>query len=217
MPKLDIALRIANNDYEYRAVLRDIGTRRYKNIILDLEPREAQIVLKMALQLGMINSTYHYVLTTLDIETIELDDFKYNRANITGLRLTKTETPFYRSVVLNLNQFMTQPQQHARYLHNKPPGSYFDASKLFLKTKNALLFDAIFVLTAIVKEAEKTLNLNEEGISCADNKPLTHGTMLSTFVEKVSPHLKKKRRKKSDSNDTWTCTSTRVLVYTAYT
>src|SRR4051812_16499873 len=105
MPKLDIALRIANHEYEYRSVLRDIGSRRYKNIILDLEPREAQIVLKMALQLGMINSTYHYVLTTLDIETIDLSDFKYNRANITGMRLVKTDSPFYKSVLHNLNHF----------------------------------------------------------------------------------------------------------------
>jgi ionotropic kainate glutamate receptor 2 len=194
MPKLDIALRIANHEYEYRAVLRDIGTRRYKNIILDLEPREAQIVLKMALQLGMINSTYHYVLTTLDIETIELDDFKYNRANITGLRLTKTETTFYRQVVHNLEQFMTLPQQQ-QLLYSRTTGreegsaraaGHLNPRKMFLTTKNALLFDAIFVMSSIVKEAEKTLNLNEGGISCTDNKPLNHGTMLSTFVEKVS-------------------------------
>lgn len=65
IPKLDLTLKIANYEYEYRIILRDIAKRRFKNIILDLEPEEAQVVLKMALQLGMINSSYHYILTSL--------------------------------------------------------------------------------------------------------------------------------------------------------
>jgi len=64
-PKLDVTLKIANHEYEYRTILRDVSRRRFQNIILDLEPEEAQAVLKMALQLGMINSTYHYILTSL--------------------------------------------------------------------------------------------------------------------------------------------------------
>ena len=64
-PKLDLTLKIANHEYEYRTILRDVSRRRFQNIILDLEPEEAQTVLKMALQLGMINSTYHYILTSL--------------------------------------------------------------------------------------------------------------------------------------------------------
>ena len=181
MPKLDIALRIADHDYEYRSVLRDISTRRYRNIILDLNPPEAQIVLKMALQLGMINSTYHYVLTTLDIETMNLEDFKYNRANITGLRLIKTESQFYKSISVNLTNY-NYPNSN---LHSRKQLSNSDKSRLFLWTKNALLFDSIYLLSLAVREAEKTLNLQDSSISCLENKPFIHGTMLSTFIEKV--------------------------------
>ena len=35
------------------------------NIILDLSDSNTYVALKMALQMGMINSNYHYVLTTL--------------------------------------------------------------------------------------------------------------------------------------------------------
>lgn len=67
VPKLDITLRIVNFDYEYRLILRDLARRSIRNIVLDLEPDETQVVLKMALQLGMINSSYHFILTTLVI------------------------------------------------------------------------------------------------------------------------------------------------------
>ena len=105
MPKLDLTLKIANYDYEYRTILRDISKRRIRNIIIDLEPDKTHQLLKMALQLGMINSTYQYIMTTLDIETVNLDDFKYNRANITAFRLVQTDSPFHKAVTFNLTDY----------------------------------------------------------------------------------------------------------------
>jgi hypothetical protein len=134
VPKLDIILRIVNFDYEYRLILRDLSRRTIRNIVLDLEPEETQAVLKMALQLGMINSSYHFILTTLvnqrdfflflivklyfslsinyieflhykDIETMYLDDYKYNRANLTALRLVKTDSSFNKAISLNLTDY----------------------------------------------------------------------------------------------------------------
>jgi hypothetical protein len=82
--------------------------RKIKNIIIDLPPNETEALLKACLQLGMINSSYHYVLTTFvslkiklffqpscqsepqslkDVETIDLNDFKYNRVSLSAFRL----------------------------------------------------------------------------------------------------------------------------------
>lgn len=136
VPKLEITLRIVNFEHEYRIILRDLSRRNIRNIILDLEPEETQIILKMALQLGMINSSYHFILTTLvsksyfvnnpftdfnwfviywrikDVETINLEDYKFNRANITALRLIKTDSAFYKSILLNLTDY------NSNNLHN---------------------------------------------------------------------------------------------------
>lgn len=51
--------------YKERSVLIDAIGRDIFNIILDLNDANTQIILKMALQMGMINSNYHYLLTTL--------------------------------------------------------------------------------------------------------------------------------------------------------
>ncbi len=191
MPKLDIALRIANEEHEFRSVLRDISARRYRNFILDLEPMEAQMVLKMALQFGMINSTYHFILTTLDIETMELDDFKYNRANITGLRFVKTESQFYNNVMHNFSSFLNtnspNTKNHRTYANKYPQ---LDLMKIFRSSKNALLFDAVYFISSMIREAEKTektpLNINAaNSVSCTANKPLNYGSILNTLTEKT--------------------------------
>ncbi len=85
IPKLDVTIKLAENEQQYRAVLRDVHKRRLTNIILDLEPAEVLIILKKALQLGMINSSYNYVLTSLVglvplplILVPKLDHWSYN-------------------------------------------------------------------------------------------------------------------------------------------
>lgn len=51
--------------YKDRSVLTDAIGRDINNIILDLNDLNTRTVLKMALQMGMVNSDYHYILTTL--------------------------------------------------------------------------------------------------------------------------------------------------------
>jgi hypothetical protein len=51
--------------YKDRSVLIDAIGRDIFNIILDLTDANTRTILKMALQMGMMNSNYHYVLTTL--------------------------------------------------------------------------------------------------------------------------------------------------------
>lgn len=65
MAKLDLTLKIANHKHEYRKILREIFKDKLVNIILDLEPEQTEFMMKIALQMGMINSSYHYIFTTL--------------------------------------------------------------------------------------------------------------------------------------------------------
>ena len=48
------------------------------------------------------------------------------------------------------------------------------------------MFDSIFAFSAAIKEAIKSLNLNEGQVSCVDDRPLQIGSLLPHYVEKVS-------------------------------
>ena len=46
---------------------------------------------RIILQLEMNNDKYHYSFTSFDVETFDLEDFKYNRVNMTAFRIVDTE------------------------------------------------------------------------------------------------------------------------------
>ena len=73
-PKMDVVLKLANKREDYRFILKDLIKRKITNIIVDLEPDDAQSLLRTSLQLGMINSNYHFLLTTL----VKANDFLNN-------------------------------------------------------------------------------------------------------------------------------------------
>ena len=60
----DILVRQLTHEKD-RSVLIDAIGRDIYNIVLDLNDANTRTILKMALQMGMINSNYHFVLTTL--------------------------------------------------------------------------------------------------------------------------------------------------------
>ena len=167
------------------------------NIIIDLEPSETQIFLKTALQSGMINSTYQYILTTLDVETIDLEDFKYNKANITAYRIVKADTSFHKYITYNLTDYYNNNwKEHGKNRVLLTVNFDFKNSSFFIlnmnqslikfKTRNALMFDAIFAFSAAIKEASKSLNLNEGHVSCVEDRPLEIGSLLPHYIEKTS-------------------------------
>ena len=59
-------LRSPDGIDDYRELLREIMAEEdYKHIVLDCSALKAQLVLKQAQQVGMMYSSYSYLLTTL--------------------------------------------------------------------------------------------------------------------------------------------------------
>ena len=78
-----------------RALFKDIQQMDEKYFVLDCSADNIATVLKQAQQVGLITSSYSFFITSLDLHTIDLEDYKYGGTNITGLRMvdpTKTET-----------------------------------------------------------------------------------------------------------------------------
>ncbi len=59
-------LRSGNSYWKYRDILREIlRETEFKNILVDCEGRKAELVLKQAQQVGLMNFQYSFILTTL--------------------------------------------------------------------------------------------------------------------------------------------------------
>lgn len=57
------------------------------------------------LQLQMNDYQYHYLFATPDLETLELEDFKYNNVNITAFRMVDAESDVTRQILLEMQKF----------------------------------------------------------------------------------------------------------------
>lgn len=51
---------------------------------------------------------YHYLFTSLDLETFEMEDFRYNFVNITAFRLIDTSDIFVKETLKEMQQFGRQ-------------------------------------------------------------------------------------------------------------
>ncbi|GFT22034.1 glutamate receptor ionotropic, kainate 2 [Trichonephila clavipes] len=89
----------------YRKVLwevkKDLQKLQEQNqkIVLDVERRNLFTVLKHAQQVGMMTEHQQYLITSLDLHTLDLTEFKYGKCNITGFRLIQESYSEYQHFV----------------------------------------------------------------------------------------------------------------------
>lgn len=116
---------------------------------------------------------YHYLFTTFDIETFDLEDFKYNFVNITALRLVDTEDVSVRELLKDMESYYTK---HKNY--------YFTKSKI-IEAEPALMYDSVHVFAIGLQTLEQSHTLRVSNISCNDEKPWDGGLSLINYINSV--------------------------------
>ncbi|OAD55477.1 Glutamate receptor, ionotropic kainate 1 [Eufriesea mexicana] len=102
--EIEVNLRQADPD-SYRQVLSEMKSKEIRNLIVDTRPEHMHHFLRMILLLQMNDYKYHYLFTTFDIETFDLEDFKYNFVNITAFRLVDAEDAGVRDILRDMERY----------------------------------------------------------------------------------------------------------------
>lgn len=76
---------------DYRSLLKQIKNSAEAHIVLDCSTEKVYEVLKQAQQIGMMSDYHSYLITSLDLHMVDLDEFKYGGTNITAFRLVNPE------------------------------------------------------------------------------------------------------------------------------
>ncbi|CAF3034688.1 unnamed protein product [Rotaria socialis] len=172
----DILVRPFTHINDRSALLDAIG-REVFNIILDLNDLHTHAVLKMALQMGMISSSYHFVLTTLNIDSYDLEDFKYNFVNLTAFRLFRRDDQRVKSAMDSFFVFKTMPTD--------------DINQRLFTTSVALWVDAVLayayaydkLITSYGGFRNEAIRPN---ISCVEDNKWPLGTELGLKFNEIS-------------------------------
>lgn len=101
----------------------------------------------------MNNYKYHYHFATLDIETYDLNNFKYNFVNLTSFRIVDSEHVNVRSVLEHMRMF--EPLGH----------SSLNTSSV-IRHEPALLYDSVYAFSHGVNSLLKSSTFNPNNISC---------------------------------------------------
>ncbi|XP_063594400.1 glutamate receptor ionotropic, kainate 1-like [Penaeus indicus] len=160
----------------YRELLKEIKNKEIYNIIVDTKPENMNHFLRGILQLQMNDYKYHYLFTTFDIETFDLEDFKYNFVNMTAFRLVDSEHYRVRRVLKDMEKF--QPVGHNILNRSRPP---FFA----LQAEPALIYDSVYVFALGLQALERSTTLRVANLSCDHELPWSDGSSLFNYINSV--------------------------------
>ncbi|XP_075217626.1 glutamate receptor ionotropic, kainate 2-like isoform X9 [Lycorma delicatula] len=169
--EVEIHLRQAEPD-TYRNVLKEIKSKEIHNLIIDTRPENMHLFLRGILQLQMNDYKYHYLFTSFDIETFDLEDFKYNFVNMTAFRMVDAEDVNVKEVLKDMQRF--QPMGHS--LLNKSS---------VIQAGPALMYDSVLVFAIGLQTLEQSHALVPANVSCEAETPWDGGLSLINYINAV--------------------------------
>ncbi|KAJ8939711.1 hypothetical protein NQ318_009811 [Aromia moschata] len=95
------------SDQNYRPVLTEIKLTGETRFVLACSVEILKEVLIQLQQVGMMTNRYSYIITNLDMQTVEMSPFQYAGTNITGISMIDPDTIEVRKVAAELQRKKT--------------------------------------------------------------------------------------------------------------
>ncbi|XP_031842460.1 glutamate receptor ionotropic, kainate 2 isoform X1 [Nomia melanderi] len=159
----------------YRQVLREVRHKEIYKLIVDTDPAHMQQFFRAILQLQMNDYRYHYMFTTFDIETFDLEDFKYNSVNMTAFRLVDLEEPKVAEVLRQMERF-------------QPIGPAILNKTGVIQAEPALVYDSVQVFAHGLAELDRSHDLRPANLSCEKEEPWDDGLSLYNYINAAGLH-----------------------------
>ncbi|XP_035228468.1 glutamate receptor ionotropic, kainate 3-like isoform X2 [Stegodyphus dumicola] len=140
------------------------------HIVLDVSRENLYTAMKAAQQVGLMTEDQKYLITNLDLHTIDMEDFQHTKANITSLRLVQEETAEFQMVLEEVNYRLTQRRD--------------EQPLKTLKTEAALLYDSVRLLSYALEQMNLAKNITSiPPIYCKSMNKGIDGTSLVNFMK----------------------------------
>ncbi|RZF39362.1 hypothetical protein LSTR_LSTR000883 [Laodelphax striatellus] len=160
---------------DYRPLLKQIKVSTETHIVLDCAAEKILSILRQAREVGMLGDYHSYIVTSLDAHTIDFEEIKMGRTNITALRMLNPGLGVVQQVI---DEWIFEEQRK-----NRTPYLVADT----LKSHSALMYDAV----QLFAKGWAQLGLKEPSrpIEClAKDKPRNknpNGFQLVSFIKMI--------------------------------
>ncbi|XP_076658018.1 glutamate receptor ionotropic, kainate 2 isoform X2 [Halictus rubicundus] len=148
----------------YRKVMREIRDAETENIVIDCSIEILAEVLTQAQQVGIMSEKNRVIVTSLDLQTIDLEPYQFSGVNFTGVRLIDPESP----LVINITE-----------MHKNEWGLDYASQ---LRVEPALMYDAVQLFARAFKHLKDAVKGDVKQLFCNGSLSWDHGYSLSNFI-----------------------------------
>ena len=179
---------------EYRKIFKEVGKLGIRNIILDVPRDHIHAVLRHAQQVDMLSEYHNYLFTSLDLQTVDLEDFQYGGTNISAFSLIDNSTPEYNEVILDwtsaplfgtgIQSYPAGPSGRSAGLWK--PEEHASRSIANFTTEVALMYDAVKLFATAVSELDRSKPIQIERLSCESEQSWSYGWALTNYMKMLT-------------------------------
>jgi len=157
---------------DYRPLLKELKVSGTRRVILDCDVNNIQDILKQAQQVGMMSAYHNYIITSLDLHMVELEDFKYGGTNITAYRMVNPDSPLVQQVVREWIQGETMFNRTLNFGKS-------------VKTETALMYDAAILFANALNSLDRSQEVDIANLDCESEQTWQHGNSLINYMKMV--------------------------------
>ncbi|XP_014608313.1 PREDICTED: glutamate receptor ionotropic, kainate 2-like [Polistes canadensis] len=161
---IDIFLFQLGNGPNYRNVIQEVKETEIENIVIDCSFPILNEVLKQAQQVGIMSDEHNVVVTSLDLQTLNLEPYRYSGVNFTGFRLINPEDPTVMEIF------------------NKHKHEWSLSGPDQLRLEPALMYDAVQLFAQTLKQLNGVTNDDVKQLPCNGSMSWEHGSTLLNFM-----------------------------------
>lgn len=126
-----------------------------------------------ALTIEMVTQYYHYMITSLDIGLLNLDDFRHDGCNITAFRLIDNSRPVVADVI---NEWRVKHVMEGHSPLENERG---------VRTETALMYDAVHLFSKALHELSHARDIDTSSLSCNKDRTWSNGDSLLNYMKMV--------------------------------
>ncbi|XP_045593286.1 glutamate receptor ionotropic, kainate 2 isoform X4 [Procambarus clarkii] len=166
---------------DYRPMLKDAKKTGVTHVVLDVERKNIFTVLKQAQQIGMMTSYHNYFITSLDLHTVDLEDFRHGGTNITALRIVDPENPLVQRVI---QDWVFGELRYGRNVE-ATASTLKNSNMTLLKTEVALMYDAVQLFAKALDDLDRSRHIDVTPLECDGDITWIHGNSLINYMKWV--------------------------------
>lgn len=132
--------------------------------------------MKQAQQIGMMSDYHSYLITSLDLHTVNLEPFQYGGTNITAFRLVDPDNSDVKQTVKNWTSSDIKFGKKVNFGHENVS---------VIKAETALMYDAVHLFAKALHDLDSSQQIDIHPLSCDNQDTWPHGYSLINYMKIV--------------------------------